>query len=136
MHKDKIKKRCYWPWVVLFFLLMHVESYIVRRISVTGEYDLTFSMAATAILLFLALAFVNVSQKYEKRGIWLRKISVLMFGLHLLADYYISVLENIAGIYFNNLQNYMIVVVVTFVVSGILVYLSKYKYFSWIKYLY
>lgn len=136
LNAGKIVKRKYIVPAILCFGLMHLEVYFLKNRVIVGDYNYTFFTAATAIFLFLTIAFVKTSTGYGKHGKVLRSMSVLIFGVHLFVNGCVEKLGIMLGLPVNAVLQFCLVVVLTICIAGIVVFLSRYKAFAWVKYFY
>ena len=133
----KIKNIRYGIYVLLFWVIYNLEAFVASIVSKQGEQDLLFSTPLITALLFLLICFVNIPIRYLHYGKYLRKLSVLIFGLHMLIDFYIELfLDKVLKIKVNSLQIYGSVVITTLIVSFTIIYLSKFKRFKWLRRMY
>lgn len=136
-YNARIENRFYGLGVLCAFSIMNVEAYLARYLFYCEEQDMLFSTALVVPLLFLAVCFVKVSDKYLKSGFFLRHLSVLVFGLHLFVRFYAYyIIQNLVGLPLKGMAYYLTMLGLTCGVSGMIIILSKNKYFFWLKYMY
>lgn len=136
IYSVKIRKRLYFFCAAFCFTLTNIEVYIIRSFVNDGT-DMLFSMPLTILFVFLMVCFIKVPLCYLPVGKLLRQISILIFVLHpwvIPCVNYISNKKHIIPL--TNIQRYFMVVCVTVIASIIILYLSKCKAFSWLKFLY
>lgn len=138
IYADKIKAgKKYVIFAGVFTVLMTAEAYFARGFVVAEGFDMTFFLFPLSIFLFLAVCFAKVSAKQLETGKKVRNISTLIFGFHLCVDFYLTEILCIRlGMAINSVVWYVLVVVSNFVLAVVILWLSKYKYFKWLKLLY
>ena len=105
-----------------------MEAYVASVVSNKGEQDLLFSTAFITISVFLFVCFANISESYLKYGKFLRKLSVLIFGLHMFVYFYIELFfDRVLKICIDSLVMYGGVVIITIIVSIGIIYLSNFE---------
>lgn len=132
-----ISKKRYLPLTMISFLLMAMEVYFIQNHFHVPEIDMTFFLLPTTICLFLLVAFCNINKPNAIRtAIHCRKLSVLIYGLQLFVWFYLSRLLKDIGWNTNSLSKYIIVLIITVVVSEGILYLAEKKHITILKKMY
>lgn len=88
----------------------------------------------TTICIFLAVSFSKCPNSVMTITKHLRKLSVLIFGLHMIVHFYFtSILGRFFEIKLNSLVNYVIILLITITLAEIIIALSEKKSFLWLK---
>ena len=97
------------------------------------------TMPVLMLFVFLTVASVSISCKYIKVALLLRKMSVLIYGLHMLVDFYLLFFFNSflsVPLWQEPLLHYFVLIMTTSLIAFLFVKLSETKKFQWLKYLY
>lgn len=122
------------PYQVMFALgLVTFEVYAGKYIWGIEGASMYFSLPLLTYTCFAWIAAVPVNTKYKTVGKTCRKLSFLIYGLHMMVH------KNVGHyVYYkvNSLGYYLIIVGATFVLAFSIIWISKYKYFKWLEILY
>lgn len=134
----KIKKgKIYLFLTVLFFGMLTAEAYFARGFVVAEGFDMMFSLFPLSICLFLAVCSVQISEQYLTAGRKVRNISTLIYGFHLCVEFYVTEILCIRlGINVNSIVWYILIAVLNLLLAGVILWLSQYKFFKWLRLLY
>ncbi len=129
------KNSFYLKMTILMFFLMNIEEYWAKDI--TGHYgqNMIFTTPLVVFFLFLTIVFTHLDSKYNILGIYIRKLSVLIFGFHLFVKFYIEIIIPVFSEWSSWLQ-YLIILIISSVLGMFLIRIQKIKAFDCIKYLY
>lgn len=136
-NSEKIKNYHYGIPLIFFFILMNIETLVTHCKFGTWDQDMIFFLMPTAVCMFLAVSFTKFPGRLMSFTRHLRKLSVLIFGLHLLMNFYIIKLIEYFGM--DKLSapvSYITVLLITIIVSEIIIFISERKPFKWLKILY
>lgn len=131
-----IEKRNYFKYTIVFFVGMIIETLVSVKYTGFINRDMIFMILPTSISLFLAVCFISGKKQMQRGGEQLRKISTLMFAWHYIIGIYLNKILISLGYNIKSLEKYIVIVMITFLFSEILLKISQYKYFKWLKYLY
>lgn len=133
-----IKNKNYLVIFLTFFGFMGLEAVIESQIIESNIlHDLTFLLMPTAIFMFLTVAFIKCSDNLKNIAIHCRKLSVLIFGLHLIVPFYANIiLIKLFDIWLSEINYFGFMLIVTMIACEIILYLSNKKALSWLKILY
>lgn len=138
--KNKIKKRKYFLLFVFWEILTVIEASSVRNFFGCSSSDMLFLLAPATICMFLGILFVDVGgvERRQNKALHCRKLSVLLFGLHLIYQaYFQNYLTNHFGVVLNNSMSFVLVLLVTFSLSELIIFLSEnVKRLNVLKFLY
>lgn len=135
-NKKKIYKYNYFKWTLLFFAGTILETLISVRWTGLTSRDISFMLFPTSISMFLWIAFIPMNRKVEFKVKKLRKLSTLVFAWQFMALVGLEKFTLKFGIVINSLEKYIIVVIVSLIISEIILKLSQYRYCAFLKYLY
>lgn len=135
-NKKKIYKCNYFKWTLLFFAGTLLETLISVRWTGLSSRDISFMLFPTSISMFLWIAFIPMNRKVEFKVKKLRKLSTLVFAWQYMAIVGLEKFTLKFGIVINSLEKYIIVVIVSLIISEIILKLSQYRYSAFLKYLY
>lgn len=137
-HQKQIKNKSniYIALTLLSFFIMNIEEYFARYITNHSGQNMIFSTPIVTTFLFLSISFVNVPIKYKHLGLTIRKLSVLIFGFHLLLAFYVRFLLSICDINLNSLEFYATIISLNILLGLTLIRLQKIKLFDFIKHFY
>ena len=135
-HAAKITYRRYWLYAILLFGVMNIEEYFCKAITNHAGQSMLFSTPFVVATVFLAVCFIKVPQKAMPVGIFFRNMSVIVYGLHLFI--HLQWGAELSG------YSYVMVGFTYFLMMAkritiwavVIVGLSRFKIFSWLKYLY
>ncbi len=135
MYNDKIQDRKYLfvCCAAAAFLFLNIEVYMAKYYADCEAASMFFAMPFVTIPLFLILCFIKIPERYLQAGRMLRKMSVLIFGLHMFVDFYVGY---ILRPLLNSLAYYCVVIGVTCMLSCVIIKLSKTKYLKALHYMY
>lgn len=133
LYADKIKQGPYWILAVLGLGLMTAEAYLAQYlIQYTGS-SMLFATPFAAICLFLAAAFMRLPVNWSKAGVFIRNVSVVVYAMNMWVDFqYSRYIPPECG----SEVVFLLIMAMTTVIAVGVVYLSRYKFFEWMKYLY
>ena len=130
----KITYKRYWVYAILLFVIMNIEEYFARAITEHSGQSMLFITPFVVLAVFLAACFIRIPEKLVPIGIFLRNMSVVMYGLHIyMHDTY--GIELSGGMPYGFPYFLMMAKRVT-IVALVVVGVSRIKIFSWLKYLY
>jgi len=135
-YRDRIWKRNYWLYALLFLVVMAGEEYLAKCLTDHDGQSMLFMTPFVIVSLFLAGAFVRLPQKGAWIGKIARNLAFLIYVWHVFIHYKFGAelsgyTMNMAGI------SYFIMVAKRVVMlGGCIILLSKIKILSWLKYLY
>lgn len=131
---DKIKYRKYWLYAIGLFVLMNVEEYFARALTGHAGQSMLFVTPFVVLAIFLTACFIPVPEKLVPIGIFLRNMSVIIYGVHIfLHDKYGNELSGYAPYGF---AYYLMIAKRITILAFVIVGLSRIKIFSWLKYVY
>ncbi len=133
-NSDKIKYKRYWAYAILFFLLMNVEEYFARAITHHSGQSMLFSTPFAATALFLMVCFIRLPKKLIPAGVFLRNMSVIVYGFHLFI--HLKYGAELSGYVMYGFAYYLMMAKRVTILAVAIVGLSRLKLFSWLKYLY
>ncbi len=131
-HRIRLRPVIYAICAVSAFLIMNIEEYWIKSLTNHKEQNMIFLTPVVAIFAFLCLCSVKLPKKNLQFAYDARKLSVIIFGFHLFISFYIT--NFIAN--FNNLELYIIVLVVNILLGLLVIKLQKKKKFDFLKYLF
>lgn len=123
--------------LIVSFILMFLEVYLLKCYSNPKGYDMVFSLLPVIFFLFYLASHI----KLKNRPIYgrLRVIGMLIFFTHLFVNYFVGVgikiFNNIIGINLTAFQ-FIITILFTTMLAVIIERLSKTNRFYWLKYLF
>lgn len=135
MYGKCIPEKYYPALAAVFFALMHVEAYILRyRWNIDSGFDMLYTIPLAAAAIFLLASSVRIPVRYEEAGKYLRKLSLLMFGLHLFVRFYLHwILLHVAHITLGSLPYYLLMSSATVALSCLIIWLENKKGFRFLK---
>lgn len=139
VYAGKIKIRCYTIAIIGAFIIVSLEGILTKTYSLKEEHAMLITMPVLMLFVFLTVASVSISCKYIKVALLLRKMSVLIYGLHMLVDFYLLFFFNSVlsiPLWQEPLLHYLVLIMITSLIAFLLVKLSETKKFQWLKYLY
>ena len=133
-HSERIGYRRYWLYAIVLFLLMNVEEYVARTITHHSGQSMLFLTPFVVVAIFLMGCFIRIPQKLLPIGVFLRNMSVVIYGFHIyIHDKYGNELSGYAPYGF---AYYLMIAKRVTIVAVIIVGLSRTKPFSLLKYFY
>lgn len=137
-YADKLKvTKKYLLCTVLFFCVLVAEAYFARQFVVAEGFDMTFSLFPFSVCLFLAICSIRIPEQYLEAGKKVRNISTLLFGFHLCVDFYVAEILCIRlGMTINSVIWYVLIVGLNLTFAVLILRMSRYQYFRWLKLLY
>lgn len=132
-YKNKIFNQKYIVYFLVSFAMMFAESIFIKNVFNNSKFDMTFMLLPTSIFLFLYILF----KQYDKgfiNNIKLRHLSAVIFGIHNII-YYVLLLLNTHFLQFRFLC-FIIVVIFSFLLSNLILEMSKNKHLEFFKYFY
>lgn len=133
-YSNKIKYRSYWLYAILLFLAMNAEEYFARSVTHHSGQSMLFVTPFAAAAVFLAACFVPVPEKAVPAGVFLRNMSVIIYGFHLYIHFKYG--NELSGFAPYGFTYYLMVAKRITLFAAAVVGLSRIKIFSWLKYLY
>lgn len=127
MNKDSLKKCNYCIFALLGLVIMPVENYLVYTYLGNTSMFVSFSTAATSVLIFLAVAFINIPKRFAHSGVYFRRLSALIYYWHLFVSYYLRIVLDYFSIRLNSFAVAIVVTALTAAFSALIIYLSKQK---------
>jgi hypothetical protein len=113
---------------VISLLLLTVEFILISRVSNGNKFNMTMAMALIPSVYYLLRIFIRLQTNNEALSKYLRKISVLMYGAHPIASYWIHVESSF--------YKFMLILVIVIVGGVAVIELSKVKGLQWLRVLY
>ena len=138
-NSSRIRDIGYFKWMAVFVLCMFLEAAIIYRYFNGGEKDMMLFTMPASICFFLAVCFIRQDkERFAELGRKCRKYSVTVFGLHLFVYFYLDRCFDGLAYYMdqNSVGRYVIVLASTFILSAVIIRLSKCRGFKWLKVLY
>lgn len=136
-YKIRNNTKIYAILVGLAFIIMNFEEYFAKYLTNHDSQDMIFTTPIVAVLLFLTLSFIKVEKVYLDKGIFCRKLSVLIFGFHMFVSFYFNIINtNVLNWDLNSLEYYSVVVLFTVALAVVIINLQKKKRFDLLKLLY
>lgn len=114
-------------------ILLTAEAVFVRNVIGAKELDMLLILPISAVLLVLIVLSKNEDLSSQGKAIWCRKLSVLIFGLHLLVNFVLNRIFDRCGIDINSLEHFIIVLLISFIFAFSIIFVSKKKYGHWIE---
>ena len=131
---QKITYKPYWLCAIGLFVLMNVEEYFARAMMNHSGQSMLFVTPFVVAAVFLAACFIRIPEKLVPIGVFLRNMSVIIYGLHIfIHDKYGNELSGYAPYGF---AYYLMIAKRITILAFVIVGLSRMKIFSWLKYLY
>ncbi len=128
IHKNKIKKYPYFLLGVVSLVLMYLEDRAITNWIGEGAHDMYLFTVPTAVFLFLGFAFWNIKDRYQGVGARLRQYATDIFLVHLLINFYSKRFLGMFGVKLNNsLLHYVIVIILSIVISCLLQQVRKWR---------
>lgn len=124
-HENALPRFPYGIFLPVFLLMSCLERREIKELNIFSEGDLMFSVVPLSIFFFLTILSVKLPASSEKGGIILRKLSGLIYGLHLLVMSYLGVGLKIFGLTIPSHLNFCAVTGVTLLLSVIILKLKK-----------
>ena len=114
-------------------LAFTAEAIFVRNIIGARQLDMLLLLPVTSIL-FVVLV-LSKEKEIEKHNfsIWCRKLSVLVFGFHMLINFCINRIVKFVESDINSLCLFFVVLIVNILLGILLIFFSKRKYGKWIE---
>ena len=128
--KQKTNKKQAGIFAICSLLLIFVEQFANILIGRIGG-ELLFALYPVSFCLFVFVLNVNMTESFKNFALFSRKASVIIYGIHML-------IYNTLKSYFviPNLERYIIVLVLSLIISYIIIKLSSFKMFKWLKYIF
>lgn len=135
-HSAKIMYKRYWLYAIIFFAIMNVEEYFARAITNHSGQSMLFSTPLAVAAVFLTACFIRAPKQLVPVGVFFRNMSVLVYGLHIFIHLeYGPELSGYSYVMVGFTYFLMMAKRIT-ILSAAIVALSRFKIFSWLKYLY
>lgn len=137
LYGNRIQEKYYPVLAVLFFGLMHAESYMLRFVfHIEDGLDMSFSLPFAAAFIFLVISSIRMPMRYAGLGKYMRKLSVPMFGLHLFVRFYLHwILLHVLGTELGSLPYYLVMTAAVTGISALIIWLEDKKGFGFLKFL-
>ena len=135
-HSAKITYKRYWLYTLGFFAIMNVEEYFALALTNHAGQSMLFSTPFVVVTLFLTTCFITASPKLVPIGIFLRNMSVIVYGLHILIHLWFG--PELSGYTYvmEGFSYFLMMAKRITIVAAVIVGLSRFKLFSWLRYLY
>lgn len=135
VHQEQIQKSWYPVLALAFFGVMHGEAYILKSaLHIEDGLDMLFSLPLAVSFVFLVIRSVKISEQYADVGKYFRKLSVLIFGLHLFVRFYLHwILLHVLHADLRSLPYYLLMAGTTVAVSALIIWLQDQKGFGLLK---
>lgn len=133
--KSKISEKYFGIFAVFSLILLHAEAYILRfALHIEEGFDMLYTLPLVVYFLFRLLCSIRVSVYYAQIGRYLRKLSTLMFGLHLFVKFYLHwILLHIVKSSLKSLPYYLVMTAATIGVSCFIIWMENRKGFEFLK---
>ena len=131
---SKIKYRQYWLYAIVLFIVMNLEEYFVRSVTGHAGQSMLFTTPFVVLALFLTGCFIRVPENWVPVGKFLRNMSVIIYGLHIFL--HVKYGNELSGFAPYGFVYYLMMVKRMTIISFVVVGISRFKIFSWLKYLY
>lgn len=113
---------------ILALSVMLMETIWKRKFMEIQQFEFLLTSVPVSAILFVLVCSINVDKKYKTCGIYLRKMSGLIYGLHMLFLFYV---RKAAGAFFgysmSNMECFVVVALLSLVTSCVLLYLYERK---------
>lgn len=90
VHQEKIRRRPYGLWTILFLAVMFAEEYLVRDYLGDGSHDMYLLTPAVVICLFLFVIWIPLPDTRATTARMLRRLSTYLFLLHMLVNFWLK----------------------------------------------
>jgi serine/alanine racemase len=130
------KKLC--MYTLVGFALVNIEAFLIcSYLGADGAFDMFFTLPLWTVFGFILLCSIELPDKYIGVGKYLRKLSVLIFGLHIWVKFYAHwILLHIVKVSLNSFAYWLVMTGLTILMSVIIIRMSENKYFFWLKLFY
>lgn len=123
--------------LLISFLLMNVEVYLIIKNFPNAHLDIVFTTPIVCTFLFLTIASMKCKVCYKKIALKLRNLSTLIFTLHMFVRFYLKfIIEIILGYEISTTILFVFVSLLTLFLSLLILYKSKQEKFHILKKLY
>lgn len=134
--REKIEKKHYAILFAVSFFALVIEGACVNIATGAHELDLLIFLPLASSMLFFLVAFAKRDVSRERLAVSMRKLSVLIFGFHMLVQHYLYKILEKLEINIKSLAFFFIVLVITTIIGLFIMWISEKKYFTWLKVLY
>lgn len=136
-NKKRILKKSYLVMFMISFFLMLLEVLVVVKLfgNLNGQ-NMLFSLLPTALFFFLFILFIDWSNLYNCNRIakHCRSLSAIYFGWHLFIDFYVNgFFKYILHIKLHSLLQFVIVLLLNYILGEILIYISNKSQLKWVR---
>lgn len=126
-----VPKKVSLPLFVLGFLLMFLEKAAAVHFVETTENDMLFTLPLAVIPLFLFVCAMPGTEKQQRVGVYLRKLTTVVFGIHTFIMFYLSFALKCLHLTVNGTVRYFLVSILSVLFGVCVLQLSKrYKFFK------
>lgn len=133
-NSDKIRYKNYWLYTILFFGFMNMEEFFARSITNHSGQSMLFITPFVVIMIFLTACFIPIPQKFVPIGVFLRNMSVIIYGFHIYI--HLKYGAELSGYVMYGFLYFLMMTKRVTILAAVIVALSRIKIFSWLKYLY
>lgn len=112
---------------------MTIEALLVYEFFDQKSHDMLFSLMPTAVFIFLIIINKETKTLNRDLGIHIRKLSTLVFELHLIVDCALGIIYEKFNIRICSMLNFLLIVLITILISEIIILISEYKRVEWLK---
>jgi len=113
--------------------LLTLEAVFVRNVIGARQLDMLFLLPVTSVTFVIYVLSKKKGSSKQYIAIWCRKMSVLIFGFHLLINFCIDGLFERIGYSVNSFLQFMIVLMINTILAMIVIFVSEKKYGYWIE---
>lgn len=133
----KTKPFMYFVICLVAFLFMTVEAYFIKNLELVNNLDMTLTLPIVCSCFFLTIVSIKQGHSARNYAILIRKLSALIFGLHMLIQFYITIFfKLIFNVTLDNLRLYIITSLLSLSFSYVIILLSKKEKLSFLRKLY
>lgn len=134
--KDKITKQRYWLLFSAASIAMVSEAILLQNKFLCFRQNMMFSFVPATVSLFLAICFIPCSPAGKKAALHCRKLSMLIFGWHVIWYNVILDASETFHIAMRSDVRFWLLLSCTILMGEITIYLSEKKPLQWLKILY
>ncbi|MBR3909097.1 MAG: acyltransferase [Clostridia bacterium] len=120
--------------VILCFVLLFIEIFLTYKFELKIASDCYFMLLPCASFIFVFIKNINVELKFKP--VILRKTSTIIFFSHFIFIFTIEIFERFLNVNVNPLLRFPIVCCLSLILAFVLIKLTKFEKFNFIKHLY
>lgn len=126
-----VPKKVSLPLFVLGFLWMFLEKAAAVHFVEPTENDMLFTLPLAVIPLFLFVCAMPGTEKHQRVGVYLRKLTTVVFGIHTFIMFYLSFALKCLHLTVNGTVRYFLVSILSVLFGVCVLQLSKrYNFFK------